>query len=92
MPGVPPVADTGLPGYESIVIFGAFAPAGTPRRVIDRLNAEIARFVTQPEVKERLFNSGLETAGGTPEQFAATVNSELLRMGKVIKDAGIRLE
>ena len=92
MPGVPPVADSGLPGYESIVIFGAFAPAATPRNVIDRLNSEIVRFLTRPEVKERLFNFGLEIDGGSPEQFFVTVRSELLRMGKVIKDAGIRVE
>lgn len=92
MPGVPPVAASGLPGYESITIFGAFAPAGTPRIVIDRLNNEIVRFLTQPEVKEKLFNSGLETAGGSPEQFAAIVKSELLRMTKVIEDVGIRTE
>lgn len=92
MPGVPPVAASGLPGYESITIFCAFAPAGTPRNVIDRLNAEIVRFVTRPDVKEKLFNAGLETVGGSPEQLGAMVKTELARMGKVIKDAGIRVE
>ena len=92
MPGVPPLAASGLPGYESITIFGAFAPAATPRDVIDRLNTEIVRFLTRPEVKEKLFNSGLETVGGSPEQFGATMKSELLRMGKVIRDAGIRVQ
>jgi tripartite-type tricarboxylate transporter receptor subunit TctC len=87
MPGVPPVADSGLPGYESIVIFGAFAPAGTPRNVIDRLNSEIVRFLSRHEVKERLFNSGLEIVGGSPEQFAVTVRSELLRMGVIMMPA-----
>ena len=90
MPGVSPVAASGLPGYEAITIFAAFAPAATPRTVIDRLNGEITRFLNQADVKERLFNAGMETVGSSPEQLAVTVKSEITRMSKVIKDAGIR--
>ena len=91
MPGVPTVAASGLPGYEAITIFSAFAPAGTPRPVIGRLNAEMVRFITRADVKEAMFRDGMEVAGGTPAQLAATMKSELVRMSKVIKDAGIRV-
>jgi tripartite-type tricarboxylate transporter receptor subunit TctC len=90
-PGVPTVAAF-LPGYESISIYGVFAPAKTPRTVIDKLNGEIVRFLNRADVKEKFFNAGMETVGGPPEQLAATVKSEMARMGKLIKDAGIRGE
>jgi len=90
-PGVPTVAAS-LPGYESISIYGVFAPAKTPRTIIDKLNEEIVRFLNRADVKEKSFNAGMETVGGPPEQLAATVKSEMARMSKVIRDAGIRGE
>ena len=92
MPGVPTVAASGLPGYEALTIFAAFAPAATPRAIIDRLNQEILRFLGSADTREKLFSAGVEATGGPPEQLAATVKSEMVRMGKVIKDAGIRVE
>ena len=90
-PGVPTVAAS-LPGYESVTIYGIFVPARTPRAIIGRLNDEIVRFLARPDVKEKFMNAGMETAGGPPEQLSAAVKAELVRMGKVIKDAGIRVE
>jgi len=90
MPGVPPVAASGLPGYEAITIFCAFVPAATPRAIVGRLNGEMVQFLGRPDVKQKLFDAGLETMTGTPAQLAATMKSELARMSKVIKDAGIR--
>ncbi len=90
-PGVPTVAAV-LPGYESISIYGIFAPAKTPRTIIDKLNQEIVRFLNRTEVKEKFFIAGMEAVGSSPEQFAATVKSEMARMGKGIKEAGIRTE
>jgi tripartite-type tricarboxylate transporter receptor subunit TctC len=90
-PGVPTVAAS-LPGYESVTIYGIFTPAKTPRAIIDKLNVEIVRFLNRADVKEKFFNAGMETVGGSPEQLAAAVKSEMTRMGKVIKDAGIRAE
>ena len=90
-PGVPTVAAT-LPGYESISIYGVFAPAGTPRTIINRLNAEIVRVLNRVDVKAKFFGGGSEVAGGTPEQLAAMVKSEVARMDKVIRDAGIHRE
>jgi len=90
MPGVPPVAASGLPGYEAITIFCALAPAATPAPIISRWNKELEQYLGRPDVKEKLFNAGMETVGGSPAQLAAMMKAELTRMGKVIKDAGIR--
>ena len=68
-------------------------PARTPRAIIDRLNREIVRVLNQPDVKERFLNTGQETiTDSSPEHFAATIKSDLAKMGKVIKDAGIKVE
>ena len=91
-PGLPTVAASGLPGYESITIYGMYAPAKTPAAVINRLNQEIARFLRTPEAKEKLFHAGVEAVGSSPEQFAATVKLEAAKWGKLIKDLGIREE
>jgi tripartite-type tricarboxylate transporter receptor subunit TctC len=91
-PQLPTVASAGLPGYESTAIYGMFVPARTPRALINRLNAEIVKTLGDTDVKEKFFALGMQTVGGTPEQLAATVNSEMKRMGKVIKDAGVRMQ
>jgi tripartite-type tricarboxylate transporter receptor subunit TctC len=90
LPGVPPVAALGLPGYEAITLFTAFAPAATPPAIIARLNEEMVRYLTRADVKEKMFGAGMEIVAGSPAQLAATMKSELTRMSKVIKDAGIR--
>ncbi len=89
-PGLPTVADSGLPGYESASILGIFAPARTPAAIINLLNQEIVRILNKADVKERFFSSGAETVGSSPEEFAATIKSEIAKWGKVIRDAGIR--
>ena len=90
LPGLPTVASAGLPGYEAVSIVGLFAPAKTPEAVVARLNQEIVRVLGRAEVKERFLSSGVETVGSTPEEFGATVKSEMARLGKVIRDAGIK--
>ena len=90
-PGLPTVAST-LPGYESDTSYGIFAPAKTPAAIIHRLNQEIVRVLTTAQSKERLFNSGLEVVGSSPEQYATTIKSEIVKWGKVIKDGGIKVE
>lgn len=89
-PGVPTVAATGLPGFESLVVLGIFAPAKTPAAIIHRLNREIVRVLNTPEVKERLFKTGAEVIGNSPEEFAAMIKSDMVKWGKVTKEAGIR--
>jgi tripartite-type tricarboxylate transporter receptor subunit TctC len=91
-PGLPTIAASGVPGYESGIISAMFAPAKTPAAIINRLNQEIVKVLNKPGVKERLFNSGVEVVGSSPEQLAAKMRSEMTRMGKVIKEAGIKAE
>ena len=91
-PGLPTIASAGLPGYEAATIYGMFAPAATPAPIISRLNQESTRVLSSADVKEKLFNTGIESVASTPEQFTATLKSEMARMGKVIRDAGIRVE
>jgi tripartite-type tricarboxylate transporter receptor subunit TctC len=89
-PGLPTVAASGLPGYESISIYGVFAPARTPAPIISQLNRAIVAVLNMPEVRERFFNVGVETVGSTPEQYAATIRADIARMSKVIRDARIQ--
>jgi tripartite-type tricarboxylate transporter receptor subunit TctC len=91
-PGLLTVAASGLLGYESGSTSGIFAPAKTPEAITRRLNQEIVRVLNRADVKEKFFNSGSEVVASSPEQLAATIKSDLAGMGKVIKDAGIRVE
>ena len=79
-----------LPGYESIAIYGLFLPARTPQALIQRLHRETVQVLNASEVKEKLYSAGVEVIGDMPDQLSARVRSEMVRMGKVIKDAGIR--
>ncbi len=90
-PGLPSVAES-LPGYESVQMYGLFAPAGTPESIIKRLNQESVRFLSTVKTREQFLAAGVETSGSTTQVFASAVKSEVTRMGKVISDAGIRLE
>jgi tripartite-type tricarboxylate transporter receptor subunit TctC len=91
-PGLPTIAAAGVPGYELVSTTGLFAPAKTSEAIIARLSQEARRVLGRPEVKERFLSAGAEVVGSSPEQFAATIKSEIARMGKVIKDAGIKME
>ena len=92
LPDLPTIAATGLPGYESVAHFALLAPAKTPVAVINRLNQEIVRVLAQAEVKAEFNHAGIEPVGSTPAQLAATMKSEMERVGKTIKAAGIRAE
>ncbi len=91
-PDLPTIAATGLPGYESVAHFALLAPAKTPVAIINRLNQEMVRVLAQADVKVEFNNVGIEPVGGTPAQLAATIKSEMERLGKTIKAAGIRAE
>ena len=91
-PDVPTVAEAGVPGYELSVWFGVLAPAGTPRDIVARLNAEIVKVLNSGEVKERFAKQGVEVRTSTPEQLGEFVRSEVVRWSKVIKDAGIKAD
>jgi len=89
-PGLPTVAESGLPGYEATSIQGIFAAGGTPAAVVHLLNSEMKRALQKPEIKARLFNSGVETVGSTPEELRVTVKTEMDKLGKLIVEKGIR--
>ncbi len=89
-PGLPTVSASGVPGYQAEQMLSIFAPAKTPVTIINLLNREIVRVLNRADVKEKLFSSGVETVGSSPQQLAITMKSEMARTSKVIKDAGIR--
>ena len=89
VPDVPTVA-SGLPGYEVASKYAMFAPAKTPPAVIARLNQEIVRVLRQPDMKAKLLDAGAEAIANSPQEATAMIQAELTRLGKVIKDAGIR--
>ena len=92
LPEAPTVAESGFPGYEASSWYGILAPAGTSREIVARLNAEFLKALEQPDVRNSLIADGAEPVGDTPEQFAAYIRSEKERMGKLIRDARIRME
>ena len=92
LPDLPTVAEAGLPGFFVTGYFGVLAPAGTPSAVIARLNAEIIKALRAPDVQSTLASEGAEAAGGTPEEFAALIKTEVVQWAKVVKIAGLRPE
>lgn len=92
LPDVPTLAESGLPGCTVTTWSALYAPAGTPRAIIDRLNAEINRMVQQADVQERFQNAGLAPVGGTPAALGEYLRSEIARWTKVVKEAGIKLD
>jgi len=91
-PGVPTALEAGLPDFEAGSTKLVFAPTGTPVPIINRINQEIGRFLRLPETREKLLAHSVEPVGTTPEEASAFVKSEMTRMGKIIKDLGIRAE
>jgi tripartite-type tricarboxylate transporter receptor subunit TctC len=81
-----------LPGFECVFRAGLFAPTGTPADIIARLNRESVQVLRRADNQNRLLAAGMEPVGSTPEEFAAVIRSELVMIGKVIKDAGIKEE
>jgi tripartite-type tricarboxylate transporter receptor subunit TctC len=90
LPQVPTVAESGLPGFESIAAQGVFAPAGTPREIVAKINTEIARIIRLPDVRARWTQLGAEPIENTPQQFAAWLTSESAKWGNVIRDSGAK--
>lgn len=91
-PQIPTVAESGYPGFEAMVWFGLFAPAGTPPEAIRRVSEETSRVVSTPSMRELLGGQGLEIVASNPADFAARVNGEIVKWRKVIREAGIKLE
>jgi tripartite-type tricarboxylate transporter receptor subunit TctC len=91
LPNVPTIAESGLPGFVSITWYALFAPAGTPREVITRLNAETVRALAQPDMKAKLVTQGLIATSSTPEKLAADIKADQERLAKLVKATGIQL-
>ncbi len=91
-PELPTVAESGYPGFVGITWFGLVTPAGTPKPIIERLQAEAGRVGTMPDVRERLATQGFEVLTGTPEAFATFIARENERVTRVVKLSGIRVE
>ncbi len=92
MPELPTIAEAGVPGFEVRNWYGVFVPAGTSREIVMRLNGELTKILQMPDVKAKLLESGIEALHGSPEQFAAYIQSETKRWAKVVKDSGARAE
>jgi len=92
LPDVPTADEQGFKGYDANTNGGFLAPAGTPKPIIAKLNAEINAALKLPDVRAKLEASGIEIQGGTPQEYAAVIKSDLAKWGKVVKEAGIQAE
>jgi tripartite-type tricarboxylate transporter receptor subunit TctC len=92
LPDVPTVAESGLPGFEAAVRYGVLAPAGTPRPIVERINAELRTIVSADETRARIAAQGGEPLVATPEEYAADIAREQTKWGVLIKKLGLRVE
>ena len=90
VPEIATIAESGIPGYDAVGWFGLFAPAGTPREIVNKLNAEVQRIMQLPEVRDRALAAGAEPAAGTPEEFAAFIRTEIPKWAEVVKVSGAK--
>ena len=87
---VPTLTESGVAGYKSEIWIGLFAPARTPKEIVDRLAAEIARMHTLPDIRDQLNAQGIEPLTATPAQISGMIKADLSRWQKVIKDTGVK--
>lgn len=92
LPELPTAAEAGLPGYEVVAWMGLVAPRGTPAEVVKRLNAEAVKALQTKELRDGLFNQGLQPAGNSPEEFAAFIATELVRWSRAVKASGAKVD
>jgi tripartite-type tricarboxylate transporter receptor subunit TctC len=92
LPDVPTIAESGLPGYEATSWFGLLVPTGTPAAVIVKLNSAIVKVLAQADVRKKISDQGAEVYSETPEQFAAFIQTEGVKWGKVVRDSGASLD
>ncbi|MGZ5139733.1 MAG: tripartite tricarboxylate transporter substrate-binding protein, partial [Burkholderiales bacterium] len=90
-PGLPPIADAGLPGYEALTTDAVVVPARTSAAIVNRLNEEIVRALNEANTRQTLFNSGVVVVGSSPEEFGVFLKASIAKWSKVIKDAGMRV-
>jgi tripartite-type tricarboxylate transporter receptor subunit TctC len=88
LPDVPTMDEAGVKGYEATIWLGMLAPKGTPREIVDKLNADLRKVLADPEANKLMHKAGVEVATSTPEEFQALMQEELDRWGKVVKETG----
>jgi tripartite-type tricarboxylate transporter receptor subunit TctC len=91
-PKLPTVAASGLPGFEALQWFGLLAPAGTPKDIVTRVHAEVAKALQLPEVQERLRGLGMQVLGSGPDQFGSFMRSESVKWGRIVRDSGAKVD
>jgi tripartite-type tricarboxylate transporter receptor subunit TctC len=92
LPQTPTVGESGYKGFDAVTWFGFLAPAGTPKEVLARLNAEFNKALQQPDLRKRLGDEGADPLGGTPEQFAELIRNDIAAWGKTVKESGVRMD
>jgi len=92
LPDVPTAAEAGLPTYEVTTWYGVLAPAGTPKPIVAKLNAEIARVMQAPDLHDRFAAIGIQVRTSTPEEFAAFIRQEMAKWAKVVREAGLKAD
>lgn len=92
VPDLPTIAESGLPGYAATAWYGVLAPAGTPREIILKLNAEIVKSLRTEEMKKRIASDGGEVIGSTPEEFTAVMKTDIAKWAKVVQASGARVD
>ena len=88
LPDVPTIAEAGVPGYDATIWLGLLAPPGTPREIVQKLNADISRILSTPDARKLMASAGVDVATSTPEDFGRLMQSELDRWGKVVRETG----
>ncbi|HEV7489236.1 MAG TPA: tripartite tricarboxylate transporter substrate-binding protein, partial [Rhodanobacteraceae bacterium] len=92
LPDVPTISEAGVKGYEATIWLGIMAPAGTPKPIVDRLNAEIGKIVARPDVKKAWNEQGAEPMAMTPAEFEKYLNADIAKWANVVKVAGVKAD
>jgi tripartite-type tricarboxylate transporter receptor subunit TctC len=92
LPDVPTAAESGVPGFESVLHYGLLAPAGTPRPIVDRLNRELRKLVNLDQVQQRIHAEGGDPLTSTPDEYTADIEREAAKWGSLIKRLNLKID
>jgi tripartite-type tricarboxylate transporter receptor subunit TctC len=92
IPEVPTISEAALPGYEAVTWWGILAPARTPREIVDKIHGDTVKALQMPDTLDKLAREGVNPAGTTPEQFATMIQVEMVKMGKIVKAANMKID